>query len=345
MAVADLWWQWLDAALDFSFLRRLIPPWCPASTPAGSAHPLPSPSALWFPSPQTPLEMNWTPQGPKHLLKLQAKPRGVMVRVTLTPTISCGSCPSVPRQASGLWGALGWVTWHFWGGSPQCLATPTCPVNPCATLERVRVFSTQSWVCRGGAAQPAPASAGAAASPPTAAHLARVYKCLKLRAGPKFPPRQQLLSRFYTPAPRDAGATEGPPTLGWDEGSPAACATGGGPTTAQELGPLQPCPPTPRIPHLGSPHRPPSHPGHLGGCSGDFYSSPWLPPSPFAPFFNSPGAAGAAAPTCLPGRRGGAVPAAPGTLPRARVMPEPRSGHPGHRDSPRPLSRRRISLQ
>lgn len=35
-------------------------------------------------------------------------------------------------------------------------------------------------------------------SAPPAASLAAVYKCLKLRAGPKFPPRQQLLSEFYS---------------------------------------------------------------------------------------------------------------------------------------------------
>lgn len=54
---------------------------------------------------------------------------------------------------------------------------------------------------------------------PPAAYPARVYKCWKLRAGPKFPPRQQLLCEFYTQAPRDPGEMEEPPLDGESAGA------------------------------------------------------------------------------------------------------------------------------
>lgn len=54
---------------------------------------------------------------------------------------------------------------------------------------------------------------------PPAAYPAGVYKCWKLRAGPKFPPRQQLLCEFYTQAPRDPGAMEELPLDGESAGA------------------------------------------------------------------------------------------------------------------------------
>lgn len=103
-----------------------------------------------------------------------------------------------------------WSREHRVGGKEGSSQFPALPVSPGAAC-------TGRGPTRGevpGALRPCPLL-----PIPPAAYPAGVYKCWKLRAGPKFPPRQQLLCEFYTQAPRDPGAMEELPLNGESTGA------------------------------------------------------------------------------------------------------------------------------
>lgn len=180
---------------------------------------------------------------------------------------------------------------------------------------------------------------------------------MKLRAGPKFPPRQQLLSEFYTQAPRDRGAMEGPPSLGLDGGS--TCAgwlrrwQGGWPGPRSGT-PPQPCPPKPLgvTPPASCPLRPTLAGGQHQpcGCSRGFYKTPLYCHHPLCFSFlfrrrprgcRCCGRSG----THLHTGVGAGCRRHRGPRHVARRCLSPQSGRPGCSDSPQPLSRWQISLQ
>lgn len=125
------------------------------------------------------------------------------------PAFGVSPCPQVGVRAAG---SAGGREAAFAGGSPRFPATPVCPVNLRAELELV-----------GLPHQPPPRGCFT----PPAASQAGLYKCLKLRAGPKFPPRQQLLREVYT---QSRGAMAGgPPLAGFSAGGNTCAAAGGCP--------------------------------------------------------------------------------------------------------------------
>lgn len=144
-------------------------------------------------------------------------------------------------------------------------------------------------------------------SAPPAASLAAVYKCLKLRAGPKFPPRQQLLSEFYS----RVLVTErwSPPGLVLEGGS--AC-VGWGCRGSQDHSPQGAPSPVPTAPGLALPPRSPGrHPAPAeAAASGAFVKLLFTATVTPASLFHSPRGRGppALGPLCPPssfsGRQG-----------------------------------------